>query len=178
MPFNAVVAEAATTCIICTDEMLESESIFSLEQCNHKYHTKCIVNWFRTPNNGGSCPLCRDRSHTPTRLTPVDIEERAKFLRKESLKKYAPRALVQLGNRVRAREKKWRHLKKEKQEFVRSHRPVLKKSRSLNREVRKSRLEYVALLRSLGIAHFEKYPLPALMQNRRTYLGSYSGVLV
>ena len=27
--------------------------------CNHKYHTKCIVEWFRK-GNAGFCPLCND----------------------------------------------------------------------------------------------------------------------
>jgi len=47
-------------CSICYEplENIEtSNKIYSLE-CNHKFHTDCIMKWFRNKNS--SCPLCND----------------------------------------------------------------------------------------------------------------------
>ena len=42
-------------CPICLEDI--SDNSYTLE-CNHKYHTECIVKWFR--NNNNTCPLCKD----------------------------------------------------------------------------------------------------------------------
>jgi hypothetical protein len=41
-------------CPICIETMLKSKHINLV--CNHKFHTKCIVNWFKEQV---TCPLCR-----------------------------------------------------------------------------------------------------------------------
>ena len=47
-------------CSICY-ESLETEDhfnkIYNLE-CNHRFHTECIMKWFRNKNS--TCPLCND----------------------------------------------------------------------------------------------------------------------
>ena len=42
-------------CSICLND-LNIEQIYTLPECNHKFHTKCIFTWFDKNNN---CPLCR-----------------------------------------------------------------------------------------------------------------------
>ena len=32
--------------------------IYTLPECNHKYHSNCIITWFRTGKK--SCPLCNN----------------------------------------------------------------------------------------------------------------------
>lgn len=46
------------TCCICLDE--NKENIKTL-LCGHKYHKKCIEEWFTKEEN---CPLCRDEFNT------------------------------------------------------------------------------------------------------------------
>ena len=33
-------------CSICHEEL--NGDIYTLPECNHKYHTNCIITWFRT----------------------------------------------------------------------------------------------------------------------------------
>lgn len=44
-------------CSICL-EKFDNTNVFTLD-CNHTFHTKCIINWFRNKKN--SCPVCRKR---------------------------------------------------------------------------------------------------------------------
>ena len=45
-------------CPICL-EIIENDNIYKLN-CNHFFHNKCIINWFRTVNSNGKCPCCND----------------------------------------------------------------------------------------------------------------------
>lgn len=46
-------------CAICRDDL---EKDISTLDCNHKFHTECIVRWIATSPR---CPFCRARVHTP-----------------------------------------------------------------------------------------------------------------
>ena len=47
-------------CAICHENIdSNNNSIYTLPECNHVYHTNCIMTWFRTGKN--SCPLCNNR---------------------------------------------------------------------------------------------------------------------
>ena len=44
-------------CVICQDILDNGESDFyTLPECNHCYHTNCIITWFRAGHN--NCPCC------------------------------------------------------------------------------------------------------------------------
>ena len=43
-------------CSICLENM-DFYQFYKLE-CDHIFHTKCIINWFR--NDKKTCPMCRD----------------------------------------------------------------------------------------------------------------------
>ena len=45
-------------CSICLSELKENEKLHILD-CNHTFHTDCIIEWFRKSNNG-KCPCCMD----------------------------------------------------------------------------------------------------------------------
>ena len=66
--------EEAAICSICFNPMTENES--HLLECNHKFHTACILKWFRSKHD--TCPLCR--VHPSVKLRPPDIMHRAKTL--------------------------------------------------------------------------------------------------
>jgi len=44
-------------CAICQEDL--SDNIYELPECGHKYHTNCIMHWFRTNHN--TCPLCQNQ---------------------------------------------------------------------------------------------------------------------
>ena len=43
------------TCSICLED-INTKNNFSITQCNHHFHTKCITTWLR---NNDNCPICR-----------------------------------------------------------------------------------------------------------------------
>ena len=43
-------------CSICHETL--DDDIYTLPECNHKYHSNCIITWFRTGKK--SCPLCNN----------------------------------------------------------------------------------------------------------------------
>jgi len=47
-------------CAICLDEMDGSSSIYTIDTCNHQFHSNCIINMFINSIHR-DCPLCRNR---------------------------------------------------------------------------------------------------------------------
>ena len=43
-------------CCVCQDIVDNGEQVYELPECNHMFHTNCIMTWFRAQNN--ACPLC------------------------------------------------------------------------------------------------------------------------
>ena len=52
------VGHEENICVICQED-LSKGPCYELPECNHTYHTNCIVNWFRTRNN--YCPYCGNK---------------------------------------------------------------------------------------------------------------------
>jgi len=46
------------TCSIC-HENLENE-LYTLPECNHTFHTNCVITWFRMSDCTKNCPLCNN----------------------------------------------------------------------------------------------------------------------
>ena len=98
-------------CMIC-HENLSSAQTYKLPECNHVYHTHCIVTWFRhRPNEvgmgssiDGKCPYCGDRgiNHITdqtngyvwgSRLLTRKEKENMQLIKKYAKKKDAPQQL-------------------------------------------------------------------------------------
>jgi len=45
-------------CMICREE-LQCSQCYTLPECNHTYHTNCLVSWFR--NGDSRCPYCGNK---------------------------------------------------------------------------------------------------------------------
>ena len=43
-------------CVICQEDLCGN--IYELPECGHKYHTNCIMHWFRSKHD--NCPLCQN----------------------------------------------------------------------------------------------------------------------
>ena len=72
------------TCVICTDALeggAGEQSVHALE-CGHRFHSSCILTWFRNGNK--TCPLCRDE---PAAMSLLDTRARARRLLAASKKK-------------------------------------------------------------------------------------------
>ena len=60
-------------CIICFELMVDN--IYTIQNCNHKYHKKCIKMWYNIKNE---CPMCRrlfiDNNFISLRLEQIERE--------------------------------------------------------------------------------------------------------
>ena len=45
------------TCSICLSDIYNNDILFTTD-CNHSFHTSCILQWFA---NNHSCPICRQK---------------------------------------------------------------------------------------------------------------------
>ena len=110
--------EGEELCVICQDSLNKAPT-YALPECTHRYHTHCIVTWFRhrpssedyCTNDGGRCPLCGNRginyttSGTPTLsyrfsryrgLSGIAEKIRYNCVMSESRKASAPKELIKL----------------------------------------------------------------------------------
>lgn len=108
--------EGEEVCVICQDTLGKLPT-YILPECGHKYHTHCIVTWFRhrpssQDNNGpdGRCPMCGNQgiNHICNKRTRhwrgrvgrsrhSEAEKiRYKVIMREAKKPDAPRDLIKL----------------------------------------------------------------------------------
>ncbi len=110
-------------CIIC-QEPLSTCQTYELPECKHKYHTHCIVTWFRhRPSSNdiqptdGACPLCGNKgiNYESPEITrrisgtycPVGIAERSrlKLILREAKKTDAPKDLKKIVKKYNSTKK-------------------------------------------------------------------------
>ena len=92
-------------CSICHNDL--EENVYTVPHCEHKFHSNCIISWFRTGN--GSCPYCRnepeqdgDRWRNPWSDRMVTYRIKRNYTRR----KVAPVPLKKLLVRIQKAEKK------------------------------------------------------------------------
>ena len=98
-------------CTICGDN-IDVQEKHTLE-CEHAFHTHCIVEWFRRGNM--SCPLCR--SEKLLSLRPINSPHRIVMLKRESKKRHAPPCLILKVAQYRNALVELKEIKKEYREF-------------------------------------------------------------
>ena len=142
-------------CVICTEDVTTSACTL---QCGHQFHAACIGSWFRARCTD-TCPLCRSTGTSKI----INIESRAKFLRRRSIMRGAPSELVQCVQRWRDAEKTTKDSKRELRDFLRAHRDILtevRKKRSAYFRKRRSERE---IRRMVGLFTHPQCPVPILM---------------
>lgn len=105
-------------CSICLEPL--EDNVVELEECRHKFHSTCIVKWFRSQN--ASCPQCRGLPNL--NLTHQDAMARYKVLIQHAKRKNAPltlkRAIAkvkQMEDAMKKRKRKRREISKEVREL-------------------------------------------------------------
>ena len=155
------------TCSICLNEFGEDEQCHCLDECNHKFHTKCIINWFR---KASTCPMCRDNTVDEINHIPAFIlHERGKELRKVARKKDAPEALKKqvaklkkIESEIKEKAKALTEFRKENKEILNTHNKL--RSSRWNLQTKKYKME-----RLIGLFQAPNYPLPSLIIQQGYY---------
>jgi len=115
-------------CAICHDS-LGNESLYELPECGHKFHTNCIMTWFRAKHD--TCPLCNNRGVNSNssigQYGPPSYLERENLLKlypkicQKSRKKNASKELKKDVEQVKKYQKKFEDFKKKRREWIKSN---------------------------------------------------------
>lgn len=141
-------------CSICLDT-INSDDKYTLE-CNHIYHTKCIVDWFR--KSTGNCPLCNDNPINNGTYnfysSNLLINERYKLIKRKKYKKNENSDINKAINKIKVLEKEKSEFIKERSNFnkdvqVKSMREKIKYynngSWKLEDKIRKEKYKVIAM---------------------------------
>ena len=123
-------------CSICHETL--DDDIYTLPECNHKYHSNCIITWFRTGKK--SCPLCNNLGIN--NLTQMDENttwsqrhhayENYKRMRAFSRKKEAPNELKKMITQLKKLETKMKNIVSNIKKFKSENHPDLTGSQVYN----------------------------------------------
>jgi len=145
-------------CVICLSEIKDDK--YTLE-CNHHFHTSCIMNWFRS-SNGGTCPCCMDSPQQGTYVgtylgNNALMESRLSNLRRFSRKKTSPSVLKDDASTLRKLEKEEKEIKKERKTLCadESYKETFKEIKKVNRRLYNKQHR----IRRLKLDIITRYPL-------------------
>ena len=140
------------SCCICLQPCAAPEDTHALE-CGHRFHTGCIISWFRTRGSAGSCPVCRA---DPSRaLTYPDAYARCSMLRRQARSSTAPESLKKAVARIQKAEKKEKEVARELREFSTADtRRILQTHRRLQNKKWAARRAVASTKRQLGLTAF------------------------
>lgn len=124
--------ENNNVCSICFDNIDSNDVYDNIEndnnnreftlECNHKFHTKCIMSWFRTgkPN----CPLCNDDTfHKTDFWTKIEC---IKEIKNMGRRKDCPVKLKKILNSIKVLKDKQSLCKKERILFEKDNKHIIK----------------------------------------------------
>lgn len=83
-----IPAPVSEECMICREE-LECTQCYTLPECNHRYHTNCLISWFR--NGDPRCPYCGNKG---VNNKSIDITDR--FTNRYYSLKYKTQTLIDI----------------------------------------------------------------------------------
>ena len=153
-------------CSICIED-LNNEPCYCLPGCNHKFHTRCVINWFRQSGVQTPCPICRDNTvdESTKQIPAYYLYERTKELLKIARKKNAPKELKRKAERLKKIKQEAKEKSAALTKFRKENKDVLDAHRKLNRERWGSRNKIYQLERNIGLYNTSNYPLPNLIIN-------------
>ena len=111
-------------CLICHEELNETPNNekYTLE-CKHKYHTACIVTWFRSGND--NCPYCGDKGVNQNKNIKKqnyywkgNKDETYSAIIHFSRRKDAPPKLINMIKKLKSMEENLKNIKTEQSEFL------------------------------------------------------------
>ena len=171
-------------CSICREIFDDNHQIYYLPECNHLFHTECILHWFRYGRQ--SCPLCNNNGGAYNGANGVYTSRLIKIthLRRYSLSKECPPFIKQQFKLLRkheTRDKELRRLYKTKfnefmgtaKEFKQMERERDNKLRKIDRKIRTQKhiicetpLEMVIIVNRIQSPLPPPPPLPSPVLNQ------------
>ena len=134
---------------ICYDQIQENNS-YKLEECNHKFHTDCIIKWLRTDHS--NCPMCNGIANQNQRIYyRTDRSYRFKLILNYSRRKNASKKVVNIVNKYKKINKKYIQAKKEFSLFNRIHKNIFKEKSKYQTKIWRLRRSVEKLKRDICV---------------------------
>ena len=154
-------------CSICLQEYQDNEQTYTLDACGHKFHTKCIIDWFRMAS---TCPCCRNNNiENFDNIPAFALRERGKELRKISRRDNAPPELKRLVDRLKTIEDKLKNKNIEYKQFKKEKKEILLTDKKYMREKWNMQFQKCKTERLIGLFQSNDYPLPYLIVDQNAY---------
>ena len=130
-PMNVLLPEDydEPICVIC-QESLSQYQTYKLPECNHEFHTHCIVTWFRHNNytdnqQDGRCPCCgnaginnnNNRQGRSWMKCSKGEKSKLNFILKEGKKPNAPKILTDLISKYYKKQEQLNLCEEKKRDF-------------------------------------------------------------
>ncbi len=124
-------------CSICYEELNENientensnSNTYTLE-CNHCFHSSCIIKWFR--NGHKNCPLCNDQT-IDTNMNYYKKIETIKEIKKLGRKKSCPENIKKTLQQIKKEEENCKNATKIFNEFMNSNKEIYIMEKKLRR---------------------------------------------
>lgn len=112
-------------CRICLNDIKTKDLSYSLPECGHKFHTKCIVHWFRS--NQTRCPLCNHGGAGNINYIPSTRKLRLKYLKRIARRKCTNKEIKILTKKLKKSERRIKILRRNKKDFLNSKEKLIAK---------------------------------------------------
>jgi len=124
-PMNVLLPEDydEDICVICQESLSQCQT-YKLPECNHEYHTHCIVTWFRHNNytnnhQDGRCPCCGNAgiNNNNNQRGKYWMKTKLNFILKEGKKTNAPKILTNLISKYYKKQEQINSCEENKKKF-------------------------------------------------------------
>jgi hypothetical protein len=125
--FSNTETNTKDCCAICLNTL--DEHSFTIPECSHKFHSNCLLSWFRSNT---SCPTCRGNFRKDD-LTYSQIKTRFRMLSNYSRRKNANKYVVNMFKRYKKRNTMYKKCNKEISIFKKKYKNIISAGKKLKR---------------------------------------------
>lgn len=143
---NVETIDYDNLCPICYDQIKENNS-YTLQECNHKFHTNCIITWLRSDHS--NCPMCNGLPNEGGRFYYRNEKYKLRLILNYSRRKTASNKVIKIVNRYRKKNQEYLHVKKQLNIFKKSHKKIFKEKANITTKMWRLRRDVDKLKREI-----------------------------
>jgi len=119
---DQIVHQEENNCLICFENIiLQNNNNHTIQECNHTFHSSCLIEWFRTGNS--NCPTCRNDGARRNYRRSGHI---LNWILRYSKRKNASKKVISLVNKYKKLKMDYANVKQERINYQKENKDVLK----------------------------------------------------